>query len=58
MFDNNRKKGSFNIASEASYVYILSRQKFIKKCQKLNTILKELFTDFFPTFFPWLQLIR
>ena len=27
----NRKKVSFDIASEASYVYILSGQKFIKK---------------------------
>ena len=26
----NHKKVSFNIASEASYVYILSGQKFIK----------------------------
>ena len=29
MFEN-LKKVSFNIASEASYVYILKRQKFIK----------------------------
>ena len=29
----NPKKVSFNIASEASYVYILCRQKFIKECQ-------------------------
>ena len=28
------EKVSFNIASEASYVYILSGEKFIKKCQK------------------------
>ena len=28
------EKVSFNIASEASYVYILSGQKLIKKCQK------------------------
>ena len=28
------EKVLFNIASEASYVYILSGQKFIKKCQK------------------------
>ena len=27
------KKVSFNIASEASYVYILSGQKFIKNAQ-------------------------
>ena len=27
------EKVSFNTASEASYVYILSGQKFIKKCQ-------------------------
>ena len=30
----NRKKVSFNIASEASYVYILSGQKFIKNARK------------------------
>ena len=30
MFENHRKKFSFNIASEASYVYILSGQKLIK----------------------------
>ena len=29
-FENHRKKVSFNIASEASYVYILSEEKFIK----------------------------
>ena len=29
----SRKKVSFNIASEASYVYILSRQKFIKNAR-------------------------
>ena len=28
------EKVSFNIASEASYVYILSGQKFIKKAKK------------------------
>ena len=28
------EKVSFNIVSEASYVYILSGQRFIKKCQK------------------------
>ena len=28
------QKVAFNIASEASYVYILSGQKFMKKCQK------------------------
>ena len=28
------EKVSFNVASEASYVYILGGQKFIKKCQK------------------------
>ena len=32
MFENH-KKVSFNIASEASYVYILSRQKFIKNAK-------------------------
>ena len=32
MFENYRKV-SFNIASEASYVYILSGQKFIKNAQ-------------------------
>ena len=30
------EKVSFNIASEASYVYILSGQKLIKKCKKLS----------------------
>ena len=30
------EKVSFNIASEASYVYILSGQKLILKCQKLS----------------------
>ena len=29
------EKVSFDIASEASYVYILSEQKFIKKSQKM-----------------------
>ena len=29
-----QKNVSFNIASEASYVYILSRQKFIKNAKK------------------------
>ena len=29
----NHKKVSFNIASEASYVYILSGQKFIKNAK-------------------------
>ena len=28
------EKVSFNFASEASYVYILNGQKYIKKCQK------------------------
>ena len=28
------EKVSFNITSEASYIYILSGQKFIQKCQK------------------------
>ena len=32
MFEND-KKVSFNIASEASYVYILSRQKLIKNAK-------------------------
>ena len=32
VFENHRKV-SFNIASEASYIYILSRQKFIKKAK-------------------------
>ena len=32
MFENH-KKVSFNIASEASYVYILSGQKFIKNAK-------------------------
>ena len=30
----SQKKVSFNIASEASYVYILSRQKFFKNAKK------------------------
>ena len=30
------EKASFNIASEASYVYILSGQKFIKNAKKVN----------------------
>ena len=29
------EKVSLNIASEASYVYVLSEQKLIKKCQKM-----------------------
>ena len=29
---------SFNIASDASYVYILSGQKFIEKCQKWSDL--------------------
>ena len=29
----SQKKSHFNIASEASYVYILSRQKFIKNAK-------------------------
>ena len=33
MFENP-KKVSFNNASEASYVYILSEQKFIKNAKK------------------------
>ena len=32
------EKVSFNIASEASYVYILSGQKFIKECQKWSIL--------------------
>ena len=31
-----QKKVSFNIASEASYVYILSEQKFIKNAKKMD----------------------
>ena len=38
VFENKRKKVSFNIASEASYVYILSGQKFIQKCQKYSIL--------------------
>ena len=34
VFENLKKKVSFNIASEASYVYILSGQKFIKNAKK------------------------
>ena len=30
------EKVAFNIASEASYVYILSGQKFIKNAKKVN----------------------
>ena len=33
MFENRLKKVSFYIASEASYVYILSGQKFIKNAK-------------------------
>ena len=33
VFENHQKKVSFNIASEASYVYILSGQKFIKNAK-------------------------
>ena len=32
------EKVSFNIASNASYVYILSGQKLIEKCQKWSTL--------------------
>ena len=32
------EKASFNIASEASYVYILSGQKLIEKCQKWSIL--------------------
>ena len=32
------EKVSFNITSEASYVYILSGQKLIKKCQKWSIL--------------------
>ena len=35
MFENH-KKVSFNIASEASYVYILSGQKFIENAKMVN----------------------
>ena len=36
------EKVSFNIASEASYVYILSGQKFIKMFfEKLNLVVKQ-----------------
>ena len=38
VFENHTKKVSFNIASEASYVYILSGQKFTKKCQKWSNL--------------------
>ena len=33
-----KEKVSFNIASEASYVYILSGQKLIKKAKKLSIL--------------------
>ena len=36
VFENHRKKISFNIASEASYVYILSGQKLIKMPKMAN----------------------
>ena len=36
--ENHRKKVSFNIASEASYVYILSGQNFFKKCQNFDIL--------------------
>ena len=32
------EKGTFNIASEASYVYILSGQKLIKNAQKWSIL--------------------
>ena len=47
MFENHYKssrclkiteKVSFNIASEANYVYALSGQKFIKNCQKCSNL--------------------
>ena len=34
----NHKKVSFNIASEASYIYIFSGQKFIKKGQTCSNL--------------------
>ena len=34
VFENHRKKVAFHIASEASYVYILSGEKFIKMPKK------------------------
>ena len=33
VFENHRKSLAFNIASEASYVYILSGQKLIKNAK-------------------------
>ena len=36
VFENHRKKVSFNIASEASYVYILNGQKLIKNAKKIS----------------------
>ena len=36
VFENNRKSLKFNIASEASYVYILSGQNFIKNAKMVN----------------------
>ena len=33
VFENHKKVSFYNIASEASYVYILSGQKFIKNAQ-------------------------
>ena len=34
----SQKNVSFNIASEASYVFILNGQKLIKKCQKWSIL--------------------
>ena len=36
VFENLPRKVAFNIASEASYVYILSGQKFIKMPKMVN----------------------
>ena len=38
MFENHRKSLIFNIASEASYVYILSGQKLINKAKKWSIL--------------------
>ena len=38
MFENHRKSLIYNIASEASYVYILSGQKFIKNVKKWSIL--------------------
>ena len=38
MFENHRKSLIFDIASQASYVYILSGQKFIKNAKNWSIL--------------------